>query len=697
LTDASADVSVEDGTAKATGIKATLDSASVTGEACLRLASPWSYGGTLAVRGANLAAVQRLAPDIRPPFAVQGDADATADLHGTLSPLTVAASGTASGADVALGQFKVDSLSLKWEIDGGQVKLTDVKSKLYGGEASGAAVVPLRAGTPGDVDVRLDDVNVQGLAKSLPALPLSLQGRASGSVKADIPAAWAGGEWPATCKIDLSARMLRVQNIPAESLHADVDYKEGVAEYHIKGDSLGGKFKLEGKVPLFEQKKTEKPVGEDAAPPAKDQPELGGHFRFDGIQLRRLWDALGLSGSLGQIRGRANIDLPFRFVGPNNTPVGAGTLTVRNLRIGRTLLTEHLSADLLLRDQTVQVRNLSATVGEGAFRGTVVYNYHDPDRGRFKLQLEQVDAASLLASYPDVAAQVQGPVDLRVRGSLGRTWRGSGEAALTRGRVFGAAVDEWHVPVSFELVPARGSGLLRISDSTAQLAGGRATAQAELHWAGGEAPRLEGNVRFANAEVRSLVKPGGSLGSYVVGKVTGRLDFRADSLRSTDDLEAAVAAALTDSQALEIPVLSALTPFIAPGQSATRFQSGDIRGRLSRGVFRLQRLTLSSPAMHLAVVGSVNTSGRLDLDVAGNTGRFGYNPAFLQAVGLRIPAAGPIPVTVLLQASALLSDRVIHLHVGGTVRNPDVHLEPLQVLAEEAVRFFVLQSGAPVP
>ena len=80
----------------------------------------------------------------------------------------------------------------------------------------------------------------------------------------------------------------------------------------------------------------------------------------------------------------------------------------------------------MLKNQTVQVRNLNATVGQGAFRGVVVYNLRDPDRSYFNLHLEQVDASALLASYPDLAAQVQGPVDLRLRGNLGRTWRGSG-------------------------------------------------------------------------------------------------------------------------------------------------------------------------------------------------------------------------------------------------------------------------------
>jgi uncharacterized protein involved in outer membrane biogenesis len=695
LTGAAADVSVDGGTAKATNLKATLEKATVTGEAHLKLSAPWAYGGTLTAKGTDLAQLKQLAPDFRPPFPVAGRADLTADLSGALDPASVKASGTADGSDLVLDQLKVDSLSFKWDMDGDRIKLTDARAKLYQGAASGTAAVPVRPAAAGGVDLRLDDVDVKALAASIPSLPLRLQGQASGTIQATIPPAGPDGERPATGKIDLSAKSLRVQNIPTDNLHADVEYKAGVAEYHLKGDSLGGHFTLDGKVPFTEEKKPAPPGG--GAPPDQSQPEASGRFRFTGIRLTRLWEALGLGETLGQIRGRLDIDLPFRFVGPDNTPVGNGTASVRNLRIGDTLLTDSLNANLVLRDQTVQVRNLNATVGQGQFHGVVSYNYHDPNRSFFRLRLEQVDAAALLAAYPDLADAVSGPVDLRLRGNLGRAWRGNGEADLARGRVYGAAVNELRLPFSFEFHPRRGSGQVRVADANAQLAGGRATAQAELHWTDGEAPRLEGYARFNNAEVRGLQRPGGQLGDYLVGKVTGRVDFGADSLRSADDLTATLAATLHDSQALEIPVLNALVPFVAPGQSATTFQNGEVRGRLARGVFRIQRLTLSSRVIQMAVVGNITTQGRIDLDVTAHTGTFGVNPAFLRLAGLPIPAAGPIPLSVLLEASALLSNRVVHARVTGTTRNPNVQLEPVQILAEEAVRFFVLESGVPVP
>ncbi len=685
LTAVSADLSVDAGKAKASSIKATLEKAALTGSAELVVASPWNYSALLTLSGADLKAVQGLNPDFRPPFPVEGAADVTADLKGTLRPLTVAASGSAKASDLTLDRFKVDSLSVKWDLDGDRLKLTDAKAALYQGDVTGTATLPLRATTAGAVDLRLDGVDVQALAKSLPAVPVQVSGKASGTVAATLPPAGPDGERAATAKVDLTAKKLSVQNIPADNLHADVDYKAGAATYHLEGESLGGRFKLDGKYPSREGA-APGPGGAAKEPP----PEASsGRFQFNDIRLSRLGEALGLGTGLGQLHGQADIDLPFRAVADGVTASGTGRLTVRNLGLGDTPLTDRLTADLILRDQTVQVRNLSASVNQGAFRGTVVYNYANPERSRFNLQLEQADAAALLAGYPDLAAQVQGPVDLRLRGNLGREWRGSGEAALTRGRVYGVEVEEWRLPFTFTFHPRHGNGQLTVSDSNVQLSHGRIAVQADLHWSYDTAPRLTGNARFYNADLHSLLRSDGQLGSYAVGQLTGRVDFSADSLRSADDLEATVAATLTQSQALQIPVLSALVPFIAPGRSATTFDSGELRGRLSRGIFRIQKLNLSSRITGLNVVGTITTTGRLDLEATAGTGRLGVNPNFLQALGVTIPAVGPIPVGVLLEVSAYLSNRVIHLRVTGTTRNPQVRTEPIRLLAEEALRFFV--------
>ena len=187
-------------------------------------------------------------------------------MHGTLRPLSVAASGTVNGSDLALDQFKVHSLSFKWDMDDDRVKLTDVKARLYDGSVTGKAVVPIAATAAGAVDLAARQCGRAGVGEELaghsgePSRPRHGHG---GRRRCRRSAPMASGRRAARSILRRSA--LRVQNIPTDNLHADVDYKAGAAEYHLKGDSLGGHFTLEGKIPLTGKEDAAGSAGNDRA------------------------------------------------------------------------------------------------------------------------------------------------------------------------------------------------------------------------------------------------------------------------------------------------------------------------------------------------------------------------------------------------------------------------------------------------
>jgi hypothetical protein len=108
-------------------------------------------------------------------------------------------------------------------------------------------------------------------------------------------------------------------------------------------------------------------------------------------------------------------------------------------------------------------------------------------------------------------------------------------------------------------------------------------------------------------------------------------------------------------------------------------------------------LTFAGTLLQLFVDGTVTLQGRLNLQVTATTGNVGVNPTFVRFLGLRIPAVGPIPVTLLLEASTYFANRVVHLRVTGTAPSPIVTVEPLSLLTEEALRFLVNRSSLPVP
>jgi hypothetical protein len=682
LRKASAGLKLRKGVVGVQALKADLEGAPLTGTAALHLDKSYRYQAQLELARADLGALQRLLPDLRPPVAVRGRLGIRAEVRGTLSPATATVAGTAEATELHVDQVRVDALTCRWAL-ADALTLSDVRGRLYQGTVTGSAVVPWDDSAAGRADLHVDGVDARALTAALPAVPVRLEGTVSGRLTGELTAAAPGRPRTATGRLDLTAPRLRVQNVPAERLKGTVDYRAGRTEYRLEGAILGGVFRLEGVLPPPREEK------EEAQPPPD------GRFRLEGARLSRLGDALGLSERLAPLRGRVDVDLPYRFEGPDRRPVGTGRLVITNLRWGDQELSDSLRGDLRLTGQDVQLRNLDAALGEGTLRGQVVWNLRQPDRSWFTLTLDRVEAARLLAPLPDVAAQVQGPMELHLRGNLGREWRGGGTLVLARGKVLGLEVAEWRLPLDFVLTLAQGTGRLDVHESHAQVGQGRAVGQAHLRW--GDAPRLNGSLRFFNADLRTLLRSYNEVNSYAAGRVTGRLDFAASNLRSVEDLTATLDATLSEAQALQLPVLLQLVPFVAPGRATTTFQSGDLHARLSNGVVRVQRLSLTSPLLQLLVVGTITTQGRLDLDATGRTGTLGVSPAALRVLGLRIPAAGPIPLAVIAQATSYLSNRLVHVRVTGTVRNPSVRVEPLVLLTEEAVRFFLGQAGVPVP
>src|SRR5262249_35232564 len=166
-------------------------------------------------------------------------------------------------------------------------------------------------------------------------------------------------------------------------------------------------------------------------------------------------------------------------------------------------------------------------------------------------------------------------------------------------------------------------------------------------------------------------------------------------MRSANDLRGTVQAKLQQGQALQLPVLRQITPYLRPGVSSATFQSGQLKGRLANGIFTVQHMTLVGNLLKLISEGTVNLAGNLNLDVTAQTGLFCISPNRQNAVSSRIPLLGAIPRLLLLEASALVANQVVHMKVTGTVRSTSVRIEPLLTLTEDAVRFFFGRLLAP--
>ncbi len=673
-----ATVRARKGVLKITDLDATLDGAGVNGSAEANLLAPYRYIVKLALKKGDLASLNKLAPDLRLPVTVQGSFAVTTDLAGTLSPFTLKATGSATGSDLKIQAVRVAALRFNWSFED-SLKLTDVRATLYEGEVTGTATVPMNAKQAGSLDLRFDNVDVGALVHDIPAIPLKLEGKASGSIKGKSPAVDVG-ERTYDADLELQAPKLRVQNFPTEKLTGTVSYRKGVAEYHLKGGLLGGTFDLDGRIP---------PRAEPT--PAKPEPE--GRLRINNAQLGRLWEVYGGRESLGQLRGTVDVQLDFRHTGMDSLPVGNGKVSVRRLRWGDQDLGDTLGADVVLTEGELRLRDVRGTLADGTLRGGIRVNLRDFDRSAFNLALDRADASKLLAPFPELAGVVQGTADLRLRGTFGRVWRGGGDVMLTRGTVMGVEVSEWRLPVRFEWVPGRGRANIDIDETTAQAGRGRITGRASLSM--GDSTRLEGNLRFSDVEARTVLRQSLDNNQVGTGRLQGTINFSGTDVRSFNDITARVDLSMSQAQAFQFPILSQLGPLIVPGRSNETFQNGELRGLLSNGIFRVERLALAGNTVSLYADGTISTGGRLNLDMIVATNRIGVSPAVLRLLNVKIPPVGPIPLTLIIQVADLISNQSVHLHVTGTTRSPSVQVQPLATLTDEAVRFFLMRLEHP--
>jgi hypothetical protein len=499
-----------------------------------------------------------------------------------------------------------------------------------------------------------------------------------------------GGSREATAEVDLSAADLTIQGIPTKRMHGTLTYRNGAASYRIEGDVAGGTFKLEGPFPSSAPDKAPPPPGE----PQRTPPQTG-TLQLRDVHVGRLFNLSRPERRGSPVQGTLDADLTYRFVGPGAAAEGRGRFVVSRLRWGDVPISDRLQGALRLGPRGLTVSDASGSLAGGEIRLSGGYRFGREATSFVNLDLFGVETSQLLSPFPGLVGLASGPADISIRLTGGRDWRGNGRVLLTRGRVLGVAVSDWRVPLDFNFIPGS-SGRLEVRDSSAQIAAGRAQARASVTW--GDVTRLDGNVRFFEADLRTLLGRDSEVANYASGKLNGSLDFSSEQFRSADDINATLSATLSQTQAATVPILPELIPFLGllGGTGSTRFQNGEIQGRLTHGTFRIQRFTLTGSILKLIFEGDVTLAGRLNLEVTATSGNFGVNSRGFELLGLRLPAIGPLPLALIVDASAFLANRIVHLRVTGTIASPVVRAEPTALLSQEAVRYFLSRTGLPI-
>lgn len=670
-------LALREGVARIADASVVVEGLPLTGSASVTLAGKYPYAATVKTVPVGAADIKRLVPEADLPFELTGKLETSTKLTGTLNPVTFAAGGTVTATGLVLGTAKVEKVTADWTVDDTALTLRNIRSDLYEGTVAGSAKFPLKETEAGEFNVTFAKLDAAAVTRAVPSTPVRLEGAISGTLRGMLPPAKAGDTRRATAALSLTSDRLRVQGIPAERLKGTIDYKPGGIVYDLTGETLGGSFDVSGTYPLAREKKG----------PREDREPVSGRVRLRGLQLGRLADALGVP-ALGPLRGTVNLDVTYGRTWLIGGLIGSGRLEVIDLGWGRSGFGEDVRAAIRVTPTAIEIPELSGRFADGTLRGRLRYNLANPERSFYTLTLDGADAGRLLGPFGLDALAAR--VTVSTRGGLGPRPRGSGTVSFQRGKVTGFQLAEVRVPFDWSYTPGTG-GRLGVRDVGGQLLGGRVSGEATVTW--GTTAHVEGRLKFVSLSFRALLGRFGQSSGLGSGAMNGQFTFSGSEMRSLDDLTGQVVATIGEGPVYDLPVFSRVAEYVVPSvgsRGLVQFDKGELRGRLAKGQFRIERLGLTGPQSRLFLDGTVGVrTGRLDLDVTAVTGQVGLNAGLLRGYAVRALAAGAVPAQVAIEVSRLLSNRTIRARVTGTIDQPVVNVNVAGLLTEAAVLFFL--------
>lgn len=166
--------------------------AQVTGSARLKLQTPFEFAGSLSIANVDLAQANRLPENLRPPQPVGGRAGVSADLHGTLQPLTFAARGAVAARRLRAGQAMLDRVDFNYDVTRQRISLSQIVVDSYQGRLGGNVALPLADTGDAQVALAWQRMNVARLLADLDVVEQLRGARVDGWSNGKVQAAAKG-------------------------------------------------------------------------------------------------------------------------------------------------------------------------------------------------------------------------------------------------------------------------------------------------------------------------------------------------------------------------------------------------------------------------------------------------------------------------------------------------------------------------
>lgn len=645
----------------------------------LGLAAPFRFEASISLDELNLAQFNALPEPLRPPLKLAGAIGAKCKTQGTLEPLAVAAQGNARSAELRLNAAEIDALGFDFRVDDETFALTAIRGEFDDGTLTGAVSLPLAESAAGEIKLALAQVDLPKLLAGAVRLPVELEGRIDAQLDARIPPGQLKepGEW--VVEAELKAASILADGIPLGQVDARLISHEELLRYEIQGQALEGTLELVGEWRLPDD---QRPEGANR-----------GRLALNELRLDRLGELLRGRGLAQSLAGKVDAELDFRHDEPSGRPLGDGRIAVDEVVVDGQRLAGELRGKFNLSADRLELEELIGELAGGELNALGTVQLSRAERGVLEVRLVGADAKRLLFAWPALARQTAGVVDLGLRAfyGAGQPWRCYGNLALQRGEIGEVLLRNVRSTVEASYDPRSGRRELRLRDAVAELAPGRIAGDFSVQ--ADSQLQLDGKGKLTNVPLENLLRRSAK-NPDLAGAVSGSFSVSGRNVRALRDLNGRVQARLREVHGL--PGSHHSGSFTSGAlTSNTKFHDGELRADLSRGVLRLERLSLSGDKTQAYVTGTASLAGRLDLQATLDVGLLDPTSQALLSLATQLSLAVAPPVALILEANQFLTNQVIHLQIVGSIRSPSVRVRPLPLLGEEALRFFLMKTPEP--
>ena len=594
---------------------------------------------------------------------------------------------TASSRRLLVAGLDVADATVRIEGDKDTVTFRRVRAELLGGRVRGSGTLSVdpsltsRANRTATADVRLFVAGID--AKTLASRYRLSQWGVAGQVRGRVRLHWPRFERldprlaTGAARLDVSDGRLLAVRVGDTSVEARLDRDR--LQYTATADAFRGRIRLTETVPTETA-----PAGSTAAGE--------GSLTVRGFSIPafvRAWTRRPVpAGTAG------TIDASFRFRrgGLARLPVGDGSVEVNNARYGRLQISRRLRVELEADGDGVVLRDSRGDFAGGRVSGG--FRLDPSGRGSdFQFRLREADLEKVLGLLIPTDRYWDGKITVEIVGTVRETVAARGLLTAGRGSIYEIPISDVRVPFDLRSDLSFTDGVL--TSRSVRVAGARGRAQGNLELRFGRRPSLDSRFSFSRVSVDDLFRYGLGHQPVTGANMTGSLTLSGEGLDELADLKGELVAESDQIRALDLPVVRALAPFLNTG-SSTLFDHVDLSAELDRDVIRIRQLDLIGRSLLAHVDGRIIDYDRLNLGVIAHTGNR-PDPALRTAMPLlrRFVAVASPPAAVALRIADALSDRLIALEIGGTLRRPIVRVRPLPTLQNEALRFIIREQGVP--